>query len=80
MLYSEDDCVISTTEILRRDITVNTRAAIPTIPFMRAGDVEHRHIIQIGDPFHRQAVITLAVADQRARRVRIEGVLIRHGI
>ncbi len=34
MLYSEDDCVISTTEIRARDIAAKTRAAMPTIPFI----------------------------------------------
>lgn len=34
ILYSEDDCVISTTEIRARDIAAKTRAAMPTIPFI----------------------------------------------
>ncbi|MNE28650.1 hypothetical protein D3C80_1220970 [compost metagenome] len=34
MLYSEDDWVISTTEMPARDITANTRAAMPTMPFI----------------------------------------------
>ena len=34
MLYSEEDWVISTTEMPARDITANTRAAMPTMPFM----------------------------------------------
>ncbi len=34
MLYSEEDWVISTTEMPVRDIAANTRAAMPTMPFM----------------------------------------------
>ncbi|MNE64487.1 hypothetical protein D3C80_1599030 [compost metagenome] len=34
MLYSEEDWVISTTEMPERDITANTRAAMPIIPFI----------------------------------------------
>ena len=34
MLYSEEDWVISTTEIPLRDMAANTRAAMPTIPFI----------------------------------------------
>lgn len=34
MLYSEEDCVISTTEIPLRDIAAKTRAAMPTMPFI----------------------------------------------
>ncbi|MNE29765.1 hypothetical protein D3C80_1232560 [compost metagenome] len=34
MLYSEEDWVISTTEMPLRDIAANTRAAMPTMPFM----------------------------------------------
>ena len=34
MLYSEEDWVISTTEIPARDMVANTRAAMPTMPFI----------------------------------------------
>jgi hypothetical protein len=34
MLYSEEDWVISTTEIPLRDMVANTRAAMPTMPFI----------------------------------------------
>ncbi|MNH06590.1 hypothetical protein D3C79_659620 [compost metagenome] len=38
MLYSEEDWVINTTEIPARDITANTRAAMPTMPFIPGPD------------------------------------------
>ena len=40
----------------------------------RPGDVEHRHVVEVGDAFHRQIVFVAAGADKRSRRLWVAGI------
>ena len=40
----------------------------------RTGDVEHRHIVEVRDAFHRQVVFIATGADERSRRLRVAGI------
>ena len=81
MLYSEEDWVISTTEMPVRDMAAKTRAAMPTMPFMPGPET-----LNIAMLFRLVMPLTGFSSCSPSPPIRVPGAcglavfLIRHGI